>query len=79
VDAIEVDNASELRRSTAVVYHSDRRALSTVRLRRAGQLATADTCSARVISFRAILYGATENARHEFAAPYCMGGKCGKS
>ena len=65
MDVIEVDNASELRRSTAVVYHSDRRALSTVRLRRAGQLATADTCSARVISFRAILYGATENARHE--------------
>ena len=23
--------------------------------------------------------GATENARHEFAAPVCTGGKCGKS
>jgi len=40
-----VDNTSELRRSTAVVYHSDRQALSTARFRRAGQLATADTCT----------------------------------
>jgi len=39
-----VDNTSELRRSTAVVYRSDRQALSTARFRRAGQLATADTC-----------------------------------
>ena len=31
-----------LRRSTTVVYHSDRQALSTARFRRAGQLATAD-------------------------------------
>jgi len=33
-----------LRRSTAAVYHTDRQALSTARLRRMGQLATADTC-----------------------------------
>jgi len=35
-------NTSELRRSTAVVYHSDRQTLSTARYSRAGQLATAD-------------------------------------
>jgi len=33
-----------LRRSTAVVYHSDRKALSTACVRQAGLLATADTC-----------------------------------
>jgi len=36
-------NTSELRRSTAVVYHSDHQALSTAGFCRAGQLATADT------------------------------------
>jgi len=30
--------------STAVVYHSGRKALSTARVRRAGLLTTADTC-----------------------------------
>ena len=40
----QVDNTSELRRLTTVVYRSDRRALSTARFGRAGQLATADTC-----------------------------------
>jgi len=39
------DNTSGLRRSTAVVYHSDRRALSAARFRRVVLLATADTCS----------------------------------
>ena len=39
------DNTSGLRRSTAVVYHSDRRALSAARFRRGVLLATADTCS----------------------------------
>jgi len=34
----------ELRRSTAVVCHSDRQALSAARFRRAGLSATADTC-----------------------------------
>jgi len=32
------------RRSTAVVYRSGRKALSTARVRRAGLLTTADTC-----------------------------------
>jgi len=41
---VNVDNTSKIRRSTAVVYQSDRQALSTARFRRAGQLATADTC-----------------------------------
>ena len=36
------------RSSDAVVYHSDRQALSTARYRRAGQLATADICCACV-------------------------------
>jgi len=40
----QVDNTSELRRSTAAVYRTDRQALSTARFSRAGQLATADTC-----------------------------------
>ena len=39
-----IDNTSELRRSTTVVYHTDRQTLSTARFRRAGQLATAGTC-----------------------------------
>jgi len=42
-----VDNTSELRRSIAVVCRRDRQALSTARFRRAGQLATADTCFSR--------------------------------
>ena len=39
-----VDNTFALRRSTTVVYRTDRRALSTARFCRAGRLATADTC-----------------------------------
>ena len=39
----QVYNTSELRRSTTVVYRTDRQALSTARFCRAGQLATADT------------------------------------
>ena len=38
---MHVDNTSELRRSTTVVYHRDRQALSTARFCRADQLATA--------------------------------------
>jgi len=41
---VVVDNTSELRRQTTVVYHSDRQALSTARYSRSGQLATADAC-----------------------------------
>ena len=37
------DNAFELRRSTTIVYRTDRQALSTARFCRMGQLATADT------------------------------------
>ena len=37
-------NTPKHRCSTAVVYHSDRQALSTARCRRTGQLATANTC-----------------------------------
>ena len=40
----EVDNTSELRRSTTIVYRRDHQALSTARFCRAGQLAAADTC-----------------------------------
>jgi len=36
-------NTSELRRSTTIVYRTDRQALSTARFCRTGQLATADT------------------------------------
>ena len=44
VDAQSVINwASELRRSTTIVYRTDRQALSTARFCRTGQLATADT------------------------------------
>jgi len=39
------DNTSEFQRSITVVYRTDRQALPTARLRRADQLATADTCS----------------------------------
>ena len=39
---VEVDNTSELRRSSTS-YHSNRQALSTAQVRRAGQLATADS------------------------------------
>ena len=38
------DDDGELRRSTAVVYHSERQAVSTARFHQAGQLATVDTC-----------------------------------
>jgi len=38
-----INNTSELRRLTTVVYRRDRQALSTARFCRAGQLATADT------------------------------------
>jgi len=38
-----VYNTSDLRRSTTVVYRTDRQALFIVRFCRAGQLATADT------------------------------------
>ena len=38
-----IDNTSELRRSFAVVYRTDRQALSTARFRRADLLSTADT------------------------------------
>jgi len=44
VDAQSVINwASELRRSTTIVYRTDRQALSAARFCRTGQLATADT------------------------------------
>ena len=39
-----INNTSELRRSTTLVYRRDRQALSTARFCRAGQLATAGTC-----------------------------------
>ena len=39
----QVDNTSELGRSTTIVYRTDRQALSTARFCRTGQLATADT------------------------------------
>ena len=42
VGQLLVYNTTGLRRSTTVVYRSDRQALSTARLCRAGQLATAD-------------------------------------
>jgi len=42
-----VDNTSELQPSTAEINHSDHQAMSTARFRRAGQLATADTCLSR--------------------------------
>jgi len=38
-----VRNTSELRRSTTIVYRTDRQALSTARFCRTGQLATSDT------------------------------------
>ena len=38
-----MDNTSELRRSTTIVYRTDYQALSTARFCRTGQLATADT------------------------------------
>jgi len=37
-ELVSVDNGSELRRSTALVYHSDRQALSAARSRRASPL-----------------------------------------
>jgi len=39
----QVDNTSDIRRSTTAVYRTDRQALSTARFCRAGQLATIDT------------------------------------
>ena len=44
-----VDSTSEIRRSTAAVYHNDRQALSAARFRRADLLATADTCSVQIL------------------------------
>ena len=44
-----VDNTSELRRSTAVVYLCDHQALSTARFRCVGQLATADTFFSKLL------------------------------
>ena len=42
-----VDNTSEIRRSTAAVYYSDRQGLSTARFRRTNQLATPASCQIR--------------------------------
>jgi len=44
MSVIYVDNTSELRQSTAIVYQSNHQALRIARFLRAGQLATADTC-----------------------------------
>jgi len=46
-----VDNISELLRSTTVDYRSDRHALVTAWFRRAGQLATANSCMLLVANY----------------------------